>query len=143
MEVDMNTLGQDMALALRIRRAREVVEPLFNILVSNETVVLTRIADAVDKALTLGESVIAADGSLSWVLKPALDIRKAPAATGVATKAENARKEEAIRADEQSKLASATASTATAAPAQTGATGDASPADSTSQKTTFVTPKKR
>jgi hypothetical protein len=63
MEVDMNTLGQDMALALRIRRAREVVEPLFNILVANETVVLTRIADAVDKALTLGESVIAADAA--------------------------------------------------------------------------------
>jgi hypothetical protein len=73
------------------------------------------------------------------VLKPALDIRKAPAAAGVATKAENARREEAIRADEQSKIASATASAVTAA--QTGATGDSSTQDSTSEKLPFTSQK--
>ena len=52
--------------------------------------------------------MIKANGELSWVLKPATAIRKAPAAVALETKGQNARLESATRKDEQAKQAEAT-----------------------------------
>ena len=51
--------------------------------------------------------MIKADGNLSWLLRPALAIRGEPVAAGLASRAQNARNEDAIRADEQTKMQAA------------------------------------
>jgi len=65
--------------------------------------VLGEIAEMIDTALDKGWSVIKHNGALMRILKPALDIRGKPVADGLAAKAENQRREEAARADEQQK----------------------------------------
>ena len=110
MEVDPEALGKDVALLLRVHRAQEQIDSIKQVLDANESVVLSRIFNTVDGGLKLGASVIAGDGNLSFVLGPALAIRKDPANLALATKASNARADKATRADEQTKMQAATPS---------------------------------
>ena len=107
MEVPIVELGQDIALYLRIHRAREEVTSVGNVLLANENAVLKRISDRVQEGLRIGGSVIDSDGKLSRLLGPARAIRSKPASTAQATKAEKARNEQAVRADEQAKAKAA------------------------------------
>ena len=109
MEVPEQELGQDLALLMRVRRAREEIDSSAAVLEANETVVLKRIYDKVQNGLHVGESVILADGKLNRLLGPAWAIHGAPAAAALAKRAENARTQAAIRADEQKKAADAAA----------------------------------
>ena len=104
MQVPMADLGRDLALLLRIGVAKEHVGAITEVLDANETVVLQRISRTVNAGLKLGASVIAADGKLTYILGPALAVRGEPSSAAVASRADNARTDQATRADEQAKI---------------------------------------
>ena len=103
MQVDPLSLGRNIAVVLRIRNALEYVAWIHQVLLANESVWLSQVAETVDQGLKVGASVIAADGDMSIMLKPALAIRKVPADTALATKAANARLVDETLAKEQAK----------------------------------------
>ena len=107
-EIDLLALGQEVAEAIRFSRARLSLERPYLAAVANESIALNKIATRLDNGLTIGDSVIRADGQLSYLLQAVLDIRGQPASDAVATKAQKARDEQAIRADEQARIATQT-----------------------------------
>jgi hypothetical protein len=128
MEVDAAKLGDRLAASIVIQRAKSVLEPAFRAVDANETVVLGEIAEIVSEGLTVGDSVISADGNLSWMLGPARAIRKEPAAAAVTSRFQNARNAEAVRAESQAEFERGRAEVAAAvAPATTTVTTQAPP----------------
>ncbi len=108
LQVDPLAVGKDIALILRIRGALEQVDWIKEVLLANESVVLGRVADAVDQGLRVGASVIAADGDMSVMLRQATAIRKVPSAIAQATRTANARQREDVRKQEAARLVAST-----------------------------------
>ena len=115
MKVDTPALGRSLAMAERVRGLEVVIGKANQILVANGTRHLARIAEHVTGGIKRGASVIQNNGALLRTLQPALAIRDEPIADGLQSRADNARRDEAVRTDEQSKLAAAMEPAATPA----------------------------
>lgn len=101
--VDVADLGRHLAQGERIRRLRSVVDVIYEILDANESRVLSHLAEIVDGGLVRGASVIKANAALRRALAAALAIKGAPVQAGLQSRGQNARRDEAVRADEQAK----------------------------------------
>ncbi len=107
---------------------RAIIDPVYQILDANESIVLNQVATIIDDGLARGLSVVKANGALLRVLAPALDIRGKPAQDGLVTRSENQRRSDEVRAEEQAKQEEAAAPAAGAGSTTTVTTQSPAPA---------------